>query len=202
MLRKVLFLLCLPLLTEVLISCCNCAEPIVGNYRHTAIEITALDNSGKDIVVAESRGINRKAFGLRLNLIREMIVSVNKKSKFNIISSANAMTKCKCQDYSWLPSDTIKLVTIHSLKNFDENHDAGSDITGYMKVYRRYVFQTIPEYLAGIRTIVSYEGDLQVQMDLLLMEPPISAGKHQFKISVFLSDGRILEQTTPEIDLL
>ena len=91
------------------------------------------------------------------------------------------------------------------MNNFDNTHPEGADITDYFKIAQSY--QTIEDYVTDLH--YNYATDLDIidispglKIDLLLMVAPTADNKQQFKIRVALSDRRILEQQTPEIELL
>ena len=87
-------------------------------------------------------------------------------------------------------------------KDFDSNHLANSDISDYFKVYKKYSFTSIKDYLKNSNLVLFDESSLDMTFDLLLMTPPASSKQQKFKVQITLSDGRILEKETSEIKLI
>lgn len=143
----------------------------------------------------------KSAYGIRIHLSREKLVfNVVPKSVF--LSSAYAYD-CFCPPpRQFLPRDSITAVQVFTLSDFDGSHAANADISDYFKVYSQFSFTTIPDYLDEASWVIYDESGLEVQLDLLLMTAPSINTKHKFSVRLFLSDGRILEQQTTEIDLI
>jgi hypothetical protein len=95
-------------------------------------------------------------------------------------------------------------IKIFTLNDFDAQHSGNSDITDYFKIAHSYL--SVEKYVASMQyTYGEYNttlSDTSLKTDLLLMNAPTTNNKQQFTVQVELSDGRILEQQTPEIELL
>ena len=198
--NKVIFLLLFPLIAEVLVSCCNCLEPVIKHYTNKTLTINHLDNSGSAPVIASSDTVRKSAYGIRMNLVRETVVcNHNRTSLF--ISSAYAF-KCDCEPPNQiLPRDSITALHISTVNDFDATHPANSDVTGYFRVYKDFYFQTISDYVQKARLIAYNDNELQITADLLLMTPPATNTLHRFVVTLTLSDGRVLSRETSEIHL-
>jgi len=206
--KKVLFILMLPVVIEVIASCCDCLEIIYKNYSNQSIVINNLDNSGAEPIITSSNTIPKNAYGIKVGLHRE-IVACNRKNIQTFIQSAYA-TSCECPPPNqFLPKDSVTSFKILTLYDFDLNHSADSDISDYFKIYNQFSFITITDYLksdkdyySNSNLILYNENDLEIELDLLLMTAPSINITHKFKIQIVLSDGRILEQETSEIELI
>lgn len=199
--KKVIFLLLFPLIAEAVVSCCNCIEPVIQHYTNKTFSITNLDNSGSEPLVSSSNSIIKKAYGIRLQLTRERIACLQRRNSL-FIQSAYAFS-CGCEPANqYLPKDSITSIKVYTLHNFDGNHLAGSDVSGYFKVYHYFSFSTIEDYIKRSYLVLYNDRDLAVQTDLLLMTAPAVTGQHQFRVEITLSDGRILANETSTIELI
>lgn len=199
--KKIIFILLLPLILEIVVSCCECVDPIFQNYTNKAISINNLDNSGKEPIVSASTAIIKTAYGIRIQLHREKIACIEGPNSI-FIQSAFA-TSCDCPPpYQFLPKDSITTIKILSLNDFNSNHSANSEISDYFKVFNHYSFSTIQEYLKNTRSVLNYESEFEIKIDLLLMTAPTINNQQKFRVQITLSDGRILEQETSIIELI
>ena len=205
----ILFFLLVPVASVVFHACCPCdVETQHRNYSHKAIFLKNLDNSGEKAIESESLQLNKNAYGIRLYLEREKIVVARAKPINSIFIQSAYATSCECPpEFLYFPSDSIVSIKIFTVNNFDIQHLENSDVTNYFRVADSY--STVDSYVANMRyTFASgYARGVQyweqeLKLDLLLMTAPTANNKHQFKIQVELSDGRILEQLTTEIELL
>jgi len=202
----ILFFLLVPIVELLFYSCCGCdVETEKRNYSHKAIFLKNLDNSGEKVIESESLQLNKNAYGIRLYVAREKVFIARTKHINSIfIQSANA-TSCECPpEYIYFPSDSIVSIKIFTVNNFDNQHSENSDITNYFKV--AHLYSNVENYVTKINH--TYYSDFEdfsengLSVDLLLMTAPTINNFHQFKIQVKLSDGRILEELTTEIELL
>ena len=201
----ILFFLLVPIASVLFHACCPCdVETQHGNYSHKAIFLKNLDNRGEKAIESESLQLNKNAYGIRLYLTREKnVVACVKQMNSFFIQSAYA-TSCECPpEFLYFPSDSIVSIKIFTVNNFDNQHSENLDITDYFKVAGSY--STIGSYVANMNYTYAddfeYRGQ-ELTLDLLLMTAPTANNKQQFEIQVTLSDGRILKQQTPEIELL
>ena len=199
----ILFLLSI---ASLLYSCWECDPPAPASYSHKALYLKNLDNSGERAIETDSLQINKKAYGIRLYLTREknVVATVRQTSSF-FIQSAYATSVPDCYKYLYSAIDHIVSIKIITLKDFDNQHSINSDITDYFKVAQTY--SSVEEYVKNIN--YSYEWDefntfpwKEMETDLMLMIAPTSTNSQQFKVQVILSDGRMLEQQTPKLELL
>ena len=200
----------MPIVNVLFHACCPCnVETQYGYYSHKAIFLKNLDNSGEKAIESESLQLNKNAYGIRLYFEREkVVVACAKQLNSFFIQSAYA-TSCLCPpEFIYSPGDSIKSIKIFTSNNFDNQHLANSDITNYFRV--AYSYSTVEKAVENMRNSYTFPSDIEFEqtwekeviIDLLLMTAPIATNKQQFKVQVELSDGRILEQLTPEIELL
>jgi hypothetical protein len=201
----IIFLLLVPTI-DLFYSCWSCDPLTPASYSHKTLFLKNLDNSGERVIETESLQFNKNAYGIRLYLTREKnIISSVKQTNSFFIQSAYATSVPDCYKYLYSAIDHITSIKIFTLKNFDNQHPENSDITNYFKIAQAY--SSVEEYVKNIN--YSYEWDefdtfpwREMRTDLMLMTAPTATNNQQFKVQVELSDGRILEQQTPEIQLL
>lgn len=198
--KKVIFLLLLPLIAEVVISCCNCVAPLTFRYSNKAITAINLDNSGARPEESKADTIRKTAFGIRVYLEREQLACLQKKPSL-FITSAYAYS-CRCEPAtSYIAKDTIKEVRIITTNAFDNTHPAGSEIGAYFQVFDHFTLSPLAAYVKNWSPTIFNETDLAPLKDLLLMTPPTLGPEHSFRIEFHLSDGRVLQNTTSTVKL-
>ena len=204
----ILFFLLVPVASALFYACCPCdVETQHSNYSHKAIFLKNLDNSGEKAIESESLQLNKNAYGIRLYLEREKVVVARAKPINSIFFQSTYATSCECPpEFLYFPSDSIVSIKIFTVNNFDSQHFENSDVTDYFRVgvsstIESYVAKMRYTYASGYAYGVEY-WEKELKLDLLLMTAPIANNKQQFEIHVALSDGRILKQQTPEIELL
>ena len=200
--KKVVFLLLFPLLAEVVVSCCNCVEPVIQRYTNKTISVTNLNNSGAAPESTNADTVVKRAFGIRVLLERERLACLEKKMPSLFMQSAYAFS-CGCEPaLQYLPKDSIESISIYTLNEFDNSHAAGADVSDYFKVYGDYHFRTIENYVKNTSPTLFNDQDLKPQIDFLLMTAPAVSGEHRFRVQIKLSDGRILQSESSPIKLV
>jgi hypothetical protein len=198
MIKKVLFLMLLPLLAGTVISCCDCPDTETLHYTNKTVALRNLDNSGSGPVVTNSAQVPKEAYGIRVAIGRER-TALLRRSLF--LPAAYAFS-CDCAPpMQILPRDSITAIQVFTLQDFDGSHPAGADISALFKGYKPYYFSSIPDYLREWPLVLFNESELPATIDLLLMTPPTLNTVHRFRVRLTLSDGRTLEQETPPIEL-
>ena len=199
-LRKVLFLLTLPLLLELAAACCDCAETILLDYSNCSLQLDNLDNAGPDAVVSAGPSFLREAYGLRVMVTRsEQICAAPRRPVF--MSSLQAYD-CDCPvEQIFVPRDSIVAVRIQSAEPLSPEDFPDEDVTGRFRVFEGRDYVPVADFLIARRNeLVSLEDD-QERFDLFLIEPPASGLTTRFTVTVELSDGRTLSSSTAEIEL-
>ena len=198
--NKVILILFFPFLIEIIVSCCNCSEPEVATFTHTNVLLEHLDNSGESSRTTISDSILKEAYGLQINLDREFL-ACNPLQNHSFFISSYALS-CDCNQIAYIPREYVTDIIIISSHDFDNTHLAGDDISEYFKVLKSHSYQSITEYLKKEEKDFVYDYLSTLRVQLLLMTPPTLNEFHEFKVQIFLSDGRILEQTTTPIYLI
>ena len=201
----ILFFLLVPIVSALFHACCPCGvETQHKNYSHKVLFLKNLDNRGEKAIETELLQLNKNAYGIRLYLEREKVVIARAKKINSIFIQSAYATSCECPpEFLYFPSDSIVSIKIFTVNNFDDQRLENSDITDYFRIAGSY--STVESYVTNMR--YTYADDFEywgqeLKLDFLLMTAPTANNKHQFEIQVTLSDGRILIQQTPEIELL
>lgn len=200
-----LFFLLVPIAGALFHSCCNCdVETQYGNYSHKTVLLKNLDNSGAEAIESESLQLNKNAYGIRLYLEREKVaVACGNPINSIFVQSAYA-TSCDCPpDFVYYANDSIVSIKIVAINDFDDLHLKNSDVTDCFRVANS--FSTIDRHVDKMYYTFEYDFEhwgRDIKLDLLLMTVPTADNKQQFEVQVALSDGRILKQQTPEVELL
>jgi hypothetical protein len=198
--RKVLILLLLPFIAQVIFVSCNCPEPLIEYYSNKNFILSNLDNSGKRAVIATRDSVPRAAFGLRLQLNREK-TAFYKPVQSAFFQSAYAFSR-GCPPPQIIPRDSITSLKVLTLNDFNASHLSGSEVSVYFKVFERNSFTPIEEYIKQYKTILYSDEQLEEKLDLLLMTPPVLNKHHQFKVVISMSDGRLIELFSTEINFI
>jgi hypothetical protein len=201
----ILFLLLVPIVS-LFHSCWGCDPPAPASYSHKTLLLKNLDNSGERVIETETLQINKDAYGIRLYIVtEESIIARAKQTNSVFIQPVYATSVPDCYRYIYSAIDSIVSINIFTLNDFDNQHSENTNITDYFKI--RQTYSSVEEYVKKIS--YTYECDefktlswKDLIIDLMLMIAPTTTNNQQFKIQVKLSDGRILEQQTTEIELL
>jgi hypothetical protein len=199
--NKILIILILPLMVEIVISCCDCPETTILNYTNCSLFVTNLDNSGESPIISQSDSISKNAYGIKLSIIRNENTCELKKRNSIFIQSAYAYD-CFCPpEIEYMPLDSIVSISITTTHDFDSEHLEYSDVSEYFYVFEYNEFTSIADYISSIETSIPDYFESTYEFDLLLMTPPTLGTEHQFEVNVELSDGRILSTQTEKIVL-
>lgn len=198
-LSRILLILSFPLLSEVLISCCDCNETVNAHYSNTELLLENLDNSKREILIA-GETVPRRAYGIRLLINKKEIACAP--SHIGFLPAAYARS-CGCPpDVQFLARDSITNIQVFTVNNFNSSYPAQSDVSELFNVFEQQTFSSIYNYLLNKETTIDHELAYQQPVNLLLLSAPAQNTLHSFTVRVTLSDGRVFEKnTTPLIFL-
>ena len=199
--RLLLLLLLLTPIASIFHSCRCYITPQYITFSHSELRLRNLDNSGATAIASESLQINRNAYGIRLFLTREKdIVARARQINSFFIQSAYAVSIDCPPEHIFIARDSVVSIKVFAVNSFDDEHLAGSEITSLFRAHPS--FSTIESAVASIENTDEHFLREELILNLLLMFPPTANNLHQFKVQVELSDGRVLEQYTTEVELL
>jgi hypothetical protein len=197
--RKAAFIILTVFTSRIIISCCDCPMTTEYQYSFDYISLYNLDNSGKDLIISQTNIIPKKAYAILIDFSL-LKVSLNN-FQLEGFPAANAID-CFCPpETRYSPKDTITSITITTIKTFDNQHPAESDISSFFKLlgFDRYI--PIQEFLSEPERIYEYTKPENEKIELFLLQPPSVAGEYSFKVEVILSDSRLLSMTTNPVIL-
>jgi hypothetical protein len=205
MIRKIISLLALISLAKILIGCMLISEgPCSDNpfhaYKHHSLSVFNLNNSGGQPAVANA-DVPKQAYGIRLAFTLEKIASKTLEGQM--------FSRCYADcgyDPILHPADSIVSIAIVSNNEFDIDHHLGSDVSEYFRYLNYNKYLTIQELLKENENpddlIKDYNfSSNQRTIDLLLLTPPQYASPFTFEVTVKLSNGIIMKETTSSINL-
>ncbi|MGJ7033773.1 DUF5034 domain-containing protein [Niabella hirudinis] len=197
---KIVLLLLLPKIIVVLAGCVCNENILYYKYRFSTLELKHLEGTqlraGSGVMT-----INKNAYGIQIKLLAATsLAQANPLSAF--MSTAYAFKRgCKLADYQ--PMDSIRSISIVDLAEEGSAGPAGDDITGRFRVYNGS-YRGIEDYVKTFR-YPDYNATgmetVEVEAQLLLMEPPQTPGLHRFAVTVYMKDGSKLEETTEPVYL-
>lgn len=199
--NKIILILILPLMVEIIVSCCNCPETTFLNYTNCNLNVCNLNNSGASPIISQSDTIPKKAYGIKVSIMRSENTCKLKRNNSFLIQSAYAYA-CSCpSEFEYIPLDSIVSISITTIHDFDSEHLRSSDISEYFHVFEYQNFISIDDYINIIETKIPDYMESTFEFDLFLMTPPMLGTEHQFEVKIKLSDGRILNAQTEKIVL-
>ncbi len=139
-------------------------------------------------------------FGTRIGFDYQMIADFGN-ININLIQSAHALTKPTDE---YILKDKILSISVKTVHDFDNEHQAGSDISHYFKTLWSGDFIPINSRLNGTNGINEpriSENYLNEEYDIYLRENPSIGEKHQFEILIEFESGKILTKMTDEIEI-
>lgn len=198
MIKKVLFIIALGLSLQLITGCCDC-DPIRKIYfSKKGLSLKNLDATLPLPGITNDSIISSAKYGIHIQLLTTQLALDKKKIKWGLIQSAQA---CKCASDDFIPKENILSVAIFSNNDFDAIHPKNTDLSLYFKAKRNSSFVSIIDYLKLVKD-VGYRGNLPFFEGIFLQTAPNLIKKHKFRVKITLSDGRILEAETNEVELI
>ena len=200
MIKKIFCVFGFALVLQLISGCidCNCGPTKNISYTKKGLTLTSLDASLPQPMIAKESKISATKFGVRMQVQIEELALRKSAIKFGLIPTANA---CKCALDDYIAKENIAMIQIFSDSDFDVNHPRNTDLSLYFKVktfnsliaITDYIKQ--PENLSLASSLVFYDG-------IFLQTAPNLSKKHKFRVKLTLTDGRILEAETLEVELI
>lgn len=199
MIKKILLVFGLALISQLIGSCinCHCTSPQTIYFTNKGTSLKNLDSSLPQPKVTSAGTISSTNYGIQIQLITQQITSRKQQISWGLIQSAYA---CSCVEDDYIAKEGFSSIKIFSDNDFDDTHPKGTDLSLYFKAKSDDTMISLADYLKSFKDfkyippIIFYEG-------VFLQVPPKSGKRHKFKVSITLSDGRILESETTEVEL-
>jgi len=195
--KVLLILLALPLL-DVFYACCNCGDNTEEKfYTNSGFALKNIDNSGEEPLESASENINKKAYGIRLQVNRQSLSFIKTETYQPLFSQGAYAMSCDCPpEVTYDHTDKVESIKIITLNDFTIDKPANSDITEYFKM--RKLYKDVSELVKSLNYDFSYTLKETEYFDLLLMVSPAEANvQHQFKLIITFENKPTVElQTT------
>lgn len=200
MIKKIFFVFGLALMAQLIVACvdCDCPPYREFNFTNKGISLNNLDASLPQPKVTNASTISSANYGVRIQLLTEVIAWRKKTATWGFMQSAYA---CSCAEDDYRPKEKIISLEIFSNNDFDATHPKNTDLSLYFNVKQNSGMVSIAKYLDYIRE-VTYLARYPFNEGVFLLVPPNINKKHKFRFKMTLSDGRILEAETTEIELV
>lgn len=199
MIKKILFILGVALAVQTITGCvdCNCGPVRDIYFTQKNLTLRNMDNSLPQPMITNTPKIAVTNYGIHVQLSAEQLALTTPRISWRLLPTAQA---CSCSDHNYFAKEAILAVEIFSNQDFDANHPKNTDLSLYFKAKRYNSLVTLSDYVKTMKesnnspVTAFYEG-------VFLQNPPTISKKHVFKFRITLSDGRILQAETPEVEL-
>ncbi|KQB99520.1 DUF5034 domain-containing protein [Pedobacter sp. Hv1] len=201
MIKKIFFVFALALSLQLISGCvdCNCG-PIKDIYW------TVFGISAKNIDVAlpqptttDVNVIASANYAIQIEIKKRQLVLRKRQINWGLIQTAQA---CDCA-YNFMDKEDVLSLEIFSTNDFDASHPKNTDLSLYFKVKKDQTLMSIADYIKSYNNLPSSSspGAFSFSNGFRLQVAPSTNKKHKFMIRITLSDGRILETETTEVEL-
>ena len=199
MIRKIILVFAFALISQLIAGCvdCNCQPSKTIYFTKKGLLLKNMDASLPQPMVSNAGIITSANYGIQIQFLIENLVSRKQQVKWGLMQSAYA---CSCVEDTFLPKEDILSVEIFSNNDFDSTHPKNTDLSLYFKVKRYATTIPIADYIKSLKDLNSLAGNAFYDGVFLQVAPSINK-KHKFKVRVALSDGRVLEAETIEVEL-
>ena len=191
-----LIILTLPLL-DVFYACCNCDDSTEEKfYTNSGFSLKNIDNSGEGPIESASENINKKAYGIRLQVNRQSLSFLKKHAYQPLFSQGAYAMSCDCPpEITYDHTDKVESIKIITLNDFNADKSANSDITEYFKIRKGY--KDVIDLVKSLNYDFAYRLEETEYFDLLLMTPPSENNvQHQFKLIITFENKPTIELLT------
>jgi hypothetical protein len=200
MIKKIFIVFALALSMQLISGCmdCNCGPVKSILYTKNGLTLSNLDSSLPEPMITKEAKIASSKFGIRMQVQTKDLAFRKPKLKFGLIATANA---CKCATDDFVAKEDIAALQIFSNNDFDISHPKDTDLSLYFNVKTYNSLISVKDYIQQLKntteasSAVFYRG-------LFLQTAPTLSKKHKFRLKITLSDGRILEAETTEVELI
>jgi hypothetical protein len=202
--KRKLFLALIPL--YCIFKACVCDNPeIPFSFNQSRIQL--LDNSGQWVITADSDSLHAGAVAFRVAMadstIYPLIARNIKPATFSLASDAKALS---CIE-KFKPTHSITQISITTLLPLNDAITGQSDVTGKFyalstgSLYSEHLYYTIEQTIVNFNNIKYFDDFAHEELNFFL-ETTVQHHQAQFRIDIRFSDGTILSETTPIIQII
>ncbi len=200
MLKKIFIVFAFALVTQLIAGCvdCNCGPTKKIYYTKKNPSLKHMDAALPHPMITKDSVIASDKYGIYLQMQTQQLIVRKQHTNWGLIQIAQA---CGCAEDEIIPTEQISAIAIFSNSDFDASHPKNTDLSLYFKVKRGKTVETMEFYLKYLKDS-RYGSNNPFAEGILLQVAPSSNKKHKFKVRITLSDGRILEAETTEVELI
>ena len=198
MIKKILFVFGFALMAQLIVACVNCNCPPIKTiyFTNKGMSLKNMDVSLPQPMVTNSGIISSVNYGILVQLIAEPLTLNKRGITWGLMQSAYA---CSCPEDNFLAKEDILSLKIFSNNDFDASHPKNTDLSSYFKAKKGVTLISITDYIKSSKDL-SYSTRYAFNEGVFLQVKPDISKKHRFKLIITLSDGRVLEAETTEIE--
>lgn len=199
MIKKILFVFGLALMSQLIVACINCNCPPVRTIYFTSkgLSLKNMDLSLPQPMVTNSGTISSANYGIQVQLQTTLLTMGTQHRTWGLMQSAYA---CSCNEDEFIGKEHILSLKIVSSNDFDTNHPKNTDLSLYFKAIKGATIIPIADYIKSSNEL-NYNIMYAFSEGIFLQAAPNMNKKHKFKLILTLSDGRIIEAETSEVEL-
>jgi hypothetical protein len=199
MIKKILLVSAFTLILQFMAGCVDCiCGPVKDIYfTHKGFSVNNIDASLPEPRISNTGVISSSNYGIQIRLQNENIAARKSSLNWGLISKAQA---CDCVVGDLIGKEDIAAIEVFSNNDFDANHPKNTDISLYFKVKHYGKMVPIAEYLKFLKE-TNQTSSIPFYWGAFLEVAPSISKKHKFRIKMTLSDSRVLEAETTEIEL-
>jgi|GEM_PF-3273897 hypothetical protein len=210
--RKVALILMLPFLLEPLVGCYGDDDDDYTHhyYRdlvHCGLTVAPLDNRGASPELSDAEDeFLEEAFGLNLRVMRQedQGLCFSSPGRLSFFPAAKALGPLHTHIFHYTLLDQIEKIEIKTVNAFSSDRPAGSDVTDLFGFRKGFEYYSAQDYISLLPSEFTTESDYERHqtIQIFLMEPPGYASYFQFDVFIHISDGRVIQTTTEQYDLV
>lgn len=199
MIKKIFFVLGLALMAQLIVACvnCNCPPTRTIYFTNKGLLLKNLDLSLPQPMLTNSGTVSSANYGIQVLLQTVLLTKGKQHTNWGLMQSAYA---CSCDNDNFISKEAILSLKIVSNNDFDTSHPKNTDLSLYFKARKGATLIPIADYIKTSNDI-NYDIMYAFNEGVFLQVTPNVNKKHKFKLTITLSDGRILEAETTEIEL-
>jgi len=200
MIKRIFFVLGLALMAQVIVACvnCNCPPTRTIYFTNSGLLLKNMDLSLTQSMVTNSATISSANYGIQVQLQTTLLTMGKQHANWGLMQSAYA---CSCNEDEFIGKESISALKIVSNSDFDISHPKNTDLSLYFKARKGATMISIADYIKSLKEF-KYDNKYAFYEGIFLQATPTTSKKHQFKLIITLSDGRILEAETTEVELI
>jgi len=193
---RILAIISIAFSIRVLQSCCSCGDNPI-QFDFSSIIIKNLDNSGSYVTFTDANQMYSSAVAFEVSITGDMALVGNAMKDFSVASFTEA-NACDCSA-SYSPNQTIKDISITTLKQMSAETDSGMVVTSLFvtEVADGYLYEPLTNVYARLNQEI-YSDDPTAKLKIFCKENILN-DTACFAVTVTLSDNSKITAETAKI---